>query len=431
MRIIKEFRRLLLSLSLLVGIWIFAAVPTHAQAQFADASENSTGGFVTRMYDVALGRTPDEEGYADWVQKLNSGEKSASDIIYGFFFSKEYTDKQKSNEEIVTDFYHAMLSREPDAAGLADWVEHLNIGMTMQSINYGFVESDEFKNICAYYGINNGTVTLSDPRDYSYGRSYFVYRLYKNCLDRTPDVEGYQRWCQYLADGNSGAQCAYGFIFSEEFWKHYYDNSAYVDVLYRTILGREADANGKAQWVEALDYTNTREHVLNGFLFSPEFTQQCTEAGISVGDAIPEPEADFPWQYNVRILAECNRQRQANGVERMLTTREDFWRDVAMVRAAETTKYFAHSRLDDRSYWTAFQESGFGNCGCCGENIAYIWPTSPEFVVTDMWMQSPGHRGNILEASYENMATGVAIGDDGAYYYAQEFYTDINSPLIR
>ena len=48
------------------------------------------------MYNVVLGRNPDSVGLKNWVEKLNSHEAEASDIILGFFFSSEYMNKKKT-----------------------------------------------------------------------------------------------------------------------------------------------------------------------------------------------------------------------------------------------------------------------------------------------------------------------------------------------
>ncbi|MBO6213921.1 MAG: DUF4214 domain-containing protein, partial [Lachnospiraceae bacterium] len=282
---------LLLCTLVMVSGGFFSFGMCASASSYSDAAENSTGGFVTRMYEVVLGREPDQSGYTDWTNRLTSGEAEASDLVYGFFFSDEYIGKNKSNGEIVTDFYKTMLNREPDEGGYANWVHDLDIGMSMQAINAGFVNSAEFGQVCSYYGIKTGNATISEPVDLNADRSDFIYRLYMNCLEREPDRGGYNTWCQYLADGNSGSQCAYGFFFSDEFKNNGYSDEEYVSILYSTILGREADRSGMIGWVSELENGASREHILNGFLFSAEFKEQCDKAGINVGEAIAEPVA--------------------------------------------------------------------------------------------------------------------------------------------
>ncbi|MBR3515271.1 MAG: leucine-rich repeat protein [Lachnospiraceae bacterium] len=251
--------------------------------------QRATREFVTRMYDVVLGRMPDEEGLNTWTDNLNSGRSSAVDIVYGFFYSPEYLNKGKSNGAIVTDCYNAMLGRDPDPSGYADWTKRLDIGMTPEAIFAGFVGSQEFIGLCRSYGIEPGQYQLTNARDQNYERTYFVYRLYQNCLGRTPDADGQESWCATLGRGDSGANVAYGFIFSPEYLGRNTDNEEYVAMLYQTILGRAGDAAGMQSWIDQLNNGSSREHILNGFLFSTEFAQQCETAGINVGSPIPEP----------------------------------------------------------------------------------------------------------------------------------------------
>jgi hypothetical protein len=134
------------------------------------------------MYETVLGRQPDISGYADWTLKLYNHQKTAADIVHGFFFSQEYLRRNKSNAQIVTDYYRAMLNRTPDSEGNQYWQNRLNVGMTMDAISAGFVGSPEFRALCSKYGIEPGTVTFTFARDTNYERTYFAYRLYKTVV---------------------------------------------------------------------------------------------------------------------------------------------------------------------------------------------------------------------------------------------------------
>jgi uncharacterized protein YkwD len=62
------------------------------------------------------------------------------------------------------------------------------------------------------------------------------------------------------------------------------------------------------------------------------------------------------------------------------------------------------------------------DCGLstAGENVAYGYPTGRS-VVNDGWMQSEGHRANILNPSFRLMGIGARKGHDGRWYVAQVF----------
>lgn len=55
-----------------------------------------------------------------------------------------------------------------------------------------------------------------------------------------------------------------------------------------------------------------------------------------------------------------------------------------------------------------------------GENVAFGFDTGKS-VVNDGWMNSSGHRANILNDAYQFMGVGAWQGEDGLWYAAQVF----------
>ena len=74
----------------------------------------------------------------------------------------------------------------------------------------------------------------------------------------------------------------------------------------------------------------------------------------------------------------------------------------AEVRAREIVSLFDHTRPDGSSCFTVLDGYAYR---AAGENIAY-GQSSPEQVMNS-WMNSPGHRANILSASFNRMGIGV------------------------
>lgn len=62
-------------------------------------------------------------------------------------------NRNLSNQEYVTMLYRTMMDREPDEAGLNDWVTRLQSGTSRQSVFDGFADSTEFDNIVRAYGL--------------------------------------------------------------------------------------------------------------------------------------------------------------------------------------------------------------------------------------------------------------------------------------
>ena len=54
-----------------------------------------------------------------------------------------------------------------------------------------------------------------------------------------------------------------------------------------------------------------------------------------------------------------------------------------------------------------------------GENVAYGYSNGKAAVTA--WMNSPGHRANILNTKYRLIAVGAAQDEDGRWYVAQVF----------
>ena len=289
-----------------IGVGTFAGLPTTAKA----ADNAGIRSFVTRMYEVCLDREPDTDGLNDWSNRLATGQAQGADIAFGFIFSEEFKNLNLCNEHYVDSMYSAFFGREADAAGKADWVGQLNSGATRGHVMTGFVNSQEFANLCASYGINqgsgdwsadnisvNGTCTIcanggnsgnSGSREVTPEMRAFAERLYTCCLDREADENGLNDWANALANGATGSEVAAGFVFSQEYKNKDASDTQYVLMLYKTMLGREADTYGVTDWVLRLRNGASREAVYNGFIGSTEFANLCQNAGITVGSAIAD-----------------------------------------------------------------------------------------------------------------------------------------------
>ena len=262
-----------------------------------DTTDYGTGvrGFVARLYQVCLDREPDTKGLTDWISRLKSGEATGTQVAYGFVFSNEFKAKNYCNEDYVKRLYQALMGRDYDDAGLADWQKRLKTGATREGVFNGFAQSDEFKALCAGYDIavgepvaipTYGTVptgpcSVCGEID---GVTAFVTRMYDVCLDRKPEAAGLADWTNRLwSHTASGRQVALGFIFSDEFKAKKYSNMDYVEHLYKAFLGRASDTAGKADWLARMANGWTREQVFDGFVGSDEFSGICSSYGIVRG----------------------------------------------------------------------------------------------------------------------------------------------------
>ncbi len=118
--------------------------------------------FVDRLYTLCLDRKGDYFGQMDWVTKLSSGAITGSDCAHGFVFSKELTGKKLADDAYVNLLYGAIMGREPDEVGFMNWVDSLQSGTTRDEVFAGFVNSTEFGKICKKYGIKKGSYVPTD-----------------------------------------------------------------------------------------------------------------------------------------------------------------------------------------------------------------------------------------------------------------------------
>ena len=252
--------------------------PTSAPTS---APELNVGDFINRCYSVALGRSADEAGYNYWVDNLNNGQACGAQVGYGFIFSQEYINKNRSDEEFVTDMYAMYFGREADSDGFNYWVGLLGSGLTREDIMAGFANSEEFYNLCNKYGVVCGTYLVGVPNDVQGGVNCFVARLYKVCLNRLPDMGGQAGWVLKLMNGDvTGTSCAYGFVFSPEFIGKNPSNEDFVNYMYAAFFGRAADEAGFNAWVDVLNGGGSYEDVFAGFSGSAEFANLCASYGI-------------------------------------------------------------------------------------------------------------------------------------------------------
>jgi len=92
----------------------------------------------------------------------------------------------------------------------------------------------------------------------------------------------------------------------------------------------------------------------------------------------------------------------------------------AAARANELLRLYSHTRPNGAAWHTILGEKGI-SYKATGENIAAGYDTAAE--VVSGWMDSPGHRANILNASYTSIGVGYAFSSGTTYehYWAQIF----------
>jgi len=133
--------------------------------------------------------------------------------------------------------------------------------------------------------ITTSTSTTTKTLSKKANMEIFATRFYQYFLGRLPDAGGLDYWSNLMANKTRfPVDVALDFMYSQEFINMNTTNSQFVDVLYRAIMGREADSGGKTYWISVLDNGQTREDVLRRFANSQEFSDICTNYGITPFD---------------------------------------------------------------------------------------------------------------------------------------------------
>lgn len=110
---------------------------------------------VGDFYRGLLGRSPDNDGYLYWLDRIRTEQCNANSdairdlalqVVNLFMSSQEYLDRNRSASEFVEDIYDGIMRRDGDAAGINYWVnELLSESRTKEQLIEFFANSDEFQ----------------------------------------------------------------------------------------------------------------------------------------------------------------------------------------------------------------------------------------------------------------------------------------------
>lgn len=131
----------------------------------------------------------------------------------------------------------------------------------------------------------------------------------------------------------------------------------------------------------------------------------------STGGTSSDSNTTSQTAFAAEVVRLVNAERAKNGLSALQT--DSRVTAAAQTRAGELKSSFSHSRPDGRSCFTALTEAGASYRGA-GENIAY-GQTTPQAVMNS-WMNSSGHRANILSNKYTTIGVGYTVVNGTAYW---------------
>ena len=195
-------------------------------------------------------------------------------MAQGFFFSDEFTQKEYDDSEYLHLLYQTMFDRSADQAGMEEWLDRLENGVSRLYVFRGFAESDEFTNLCDRYDVIRGSVDVTAWRDQNPGATGFIARLYTKMLGRRFDEDGLEDWCRAYLTGEKTIEeiASDGFLHSQELINQNLPDEEFVRRMYQTFLNRQPDSAGFADWVARLKTgEENRDTLVYGFTRSQEF----------------------------------------------------------------------------------------------------------------------------------------------------------------
>ncbi|MBQ6298364.1 MAG: CAP domain-containing protein [Selenomonadaceae bacterium] len=113
--------------------------------------------------------------------------------------------------------------------------------------------------------------------------------------------------------------------------------------------------------------------------------------------------------FTVEVLNLVNAERAKVGAAPLRLA--DDLQAAANIRAREIVQSFSHTRPDGSDCFTVMQYRG----RTCGENIAAGHASAYETV--EQWMNSDGHRENILNPAFTELGVGYAYEDYSTYHH--------------
>jgi acetyl esterase/lipase len=135
------------------------------------SSDEWLGAIVTGFYEDTLGRAPDAEGLAFWVERLRSRRSTVAQVAASFYAAPEYRDG--TTEAWIVDLYDAVLGRPATDDDVDYWASQVA------------AHSPSWVAVRLYGSLESRRTRVTD--------------LYVHLLDRAPEPDGLAFWAGRVA----------------------------------------------------------------------------------------------------------------------------------------------------------------------------------------------------------------------------------------
>lgn len=227
------------------------------------------------------------ENPEDTVNKLLSGEYTASDVLQRYFLNKRYPGGEEGSIAFTADLCAVILMDSEKAEETYQlYKEDFNTGFSRRYYLDLFIKEDVFTEFCSRYEIEPGKVELTESRDKNAAVTRFVQRIYHVLLGRKCETAGLNSWTGAVLSGEKTAADVFkGIVASDEFRDKNYSDEEYARRLMTLLFDREPEENEVKEFTDStLAKGHTREAVLRRLVKSDECEAFCEKYGITRGE---------------------------------------------------------------------------------------------------------------------------------------------------
>ena len=179
--------------------------------------------------------------------RLNGMPLYDTDSVFG-------TAQKSRSHALVTGIFQGALGRMPGSAEADDWARRMDDGTLMpETLTTAIHQSTEY-------------LTKA------------VRALYTQHLKRDADDPGLRGFLAYLRQGGSLGQVSAAILGSPEYRAGFTDDRSWVNGVYRSILGRDADTSGMANWIKKLAAGSNHAEIAQAIVQSAEGTANAIDA---------------------------------------------------------------------------------------------------------------------------------------------------------
>ncbi len=265
-----------------------------------DANQDIDGDGLTNIEEFQLGTDPtkndsDGDGILDgedvyptndqrWTDTDTDGDGVADDVetLLGLDINSNLDVWQDTDNDGRPLYFERLNNsdeslKDNDVFSATDESVENFVSLAYVDAQHLFVDDNTLASLVSQ--LNNGDTNIallySDLlTDYQLAQMGFIGRVYKAVMMRNADAGGAAHYRKRLNTGLSRLAVVTGFVNSNEFQNRYgsLSNGEFVELVYRNVMNRQADAGGYNYWLGRLDSgASSRADMMLGFVESNEY----------------------------------------------------------------------------------------------------------------------------------------------------------------